>query len=107
MKKLIITLALILGFGITASAQTKKTEINKDIEELSTYVNIDPAMKNELYIAIATRNEEYTKVNSTEERKIIFNRYAGKIIGVLTPAQKEMLSKNPDLYKKLTVYTGK
>ena len=107
MKKAILALALILGFSLSAAAQTKKAAPKNDIEELSNLVNISPQLKTDFYTIISIREEAVAKASNTEEKKALFDRFTLKMLSALTSEQKELLNKNQDLYKRLTTFTEK
>ncbi len=107
MKKIFLTLALIVGLSLTAAAQAKKAAPKDDIEELATLVNINPQLKTDFYTIVSIRKEAVAKAATAEEKKTMFDRYTTKMLSALTPDQKELLNKNQDLYKRLTTFSEK
>ncbi len=113
MKKILLSLLLIVGLSLTAEAQTfkiseKKIDAEKqatiDINEIVKLVEIEDYLIEDLKTLQVMR---YNAMNDTEllESKIAVNkRFAIKIQGAFNEEQLAKLNTKPELYNRIFVY---
>lgn len=120
MKKIIYAFGLLVAFQFSANAQeTKKAEVKTvaintensnvaQINELDKTVTLNPQLKGDLISLLAMRDETVAGLKTDLEKKAVFERFGKKLMGGLTDEQKVLLSSsNPELLKKLTIYSEK
>ncbi len=122
MKKLVLIASLFFAFASNMNAQEAKksedrntanmskeelikTQAVNAIDQLDNMVSLNSDLKSNLTQLLFMREEAMNNSKSVEERKAIFTKYGQKLIGGLSEEQKRTLqAKNPELFKKLTVF---
>ena len=112
MKKIVVTFLFLTFCSIGMSQENKAAQAisatnTSDLQEISQTVSLDENLKKDYVTLMNMRDEAIANANTSEEKKVIFERIAAKFLSALTPKQLEALKAKPELYKKLTEYSGK
>ena len=108
-----------VAFGFSSNAQSKlkmesksisadSKELNvkemayAELRELSTVVELTPDLKNDLLSLLVMRNDAVNNTKSIEEKTAIYDRFGKKLLSALNEEQLKKLTKNNELYNKLT-----
>jgi hypothetical protein len=119
MKKIVSIVVLMVAFGFSSNAQSKlkmesksisadSKELNvkemayAELRELSTVVELTPDLKNDLLSLLVMRNDAVNNTKSIEEKTAIYDRFGKKLLSALNEEQLKKLTKNNELYNKLT-----
>ena len=122
MKKIIFTVAIMIGFATISSAQEAKkntmqvsssdksysqddtNRVNSKLElsELSSIVDLKTVDTNSLYQILEMKNEVINNPQSSVERKTeVFKVFDAKLQGILGEKNYEILRSKPEVYKKM------
>ena len=122
MKKIIFTVAIMIGFATISSAQEAKkntmqvsssdksysqddtNRVNSKLElsELSSIVDLKTVDTNSLYQILEMKNQVINNPDASEERKTeVFKVFDAKLQGILGEKNYEILRSKPEVYKKM------
>ena len=122
MKKIILSVAIMIGFATISSAQEAKkntmqvsssdksysqddtNRVNSKLElsELSSIVDLKTVDTNSLYQILEMKNEVINNPQSSVERKTeVFKVFDAKLQGILGEKNYEILRSKPEVYKKM------
>ena len=122
MKKIILSVAIMIGFATISSAQEAKkntmqvsssdksysqddtNRVNSKLElsELSSIIDLKTVDTNSLYQILEMKNEVINNPQSSVERKTeVFKVFDAKLQGILGEKNYEILRSKPEFYKKM------
>ena len=121
MKKIILSVAIMIGFATISSAQeAKKAAIQSsvsvksnmqddarmnsklELNELSSIVDLSGVDTNGLYQIFEMKNQVINNPDASEERKTeMFRVFNEKLQGILGEKNYEILRSKPEFYKKI------
>ena len=121
MKKIILSVAIMIGFATISSAQeVKKAAIQSsvsvksniqddarmnsklELNELSSIVDLSGVDTNGLYQIFEMKNQVINNPDASEERKTeMFRVFNEKLQGILGEKNYEALRSKPEFYKKI------
>ena len=121
MKKIILSVAIMIGFATISSAQeAKKAAIQSsvsvksnmqddarmnsklELNELSSIVDLSGVDTNGLYQIFEMKNQVINNPDASEERKTeMFRVFNEKLQGILGEKKYEILRSKPEFYKKI------
>ena len=122
MKKIILSVAIMIGFATISSAQEAKkntmqvsssdksysqddtNRVNSKLElsELSSIVDLKTVDTNSLYQIFEMKNQVINNPDASEERKTeMFRVFNEKLQGILGEKNYEILRSKPEFYKKI------
>ena len=121
MKKIILSVAIMIGFATISSAQeVKKAAIQSsvsvksniqddarmnsklELNELSSIVDLSGVDTNGLYQIFEMKNQVINNPDASEERKTeVFKVFDAKLQGILGEKNYEILRSKPEVYKKM------
>ena len=121
MKKIILTVAIMIGFATISTAQEAKkaaiqssvsvksnieydARMNSKLEliELSNIVDLKTVDSKSLYQIFEMKNEVFSNPESSDERKTeVFKVFDQKLQSILGAKNYEILRSKPEVYKKM------
>lgn len=107
MKKFIALVTVMLACTISAAAQENKMSVaeaaKNDIVALTSKIQISESLQNDLLTLMTMKHELIAdKSISKENKEAALKQYEHKLMSALTQQQREKLTKNPELLRKLT-----
>ncbi len=107
MKKVIALLIFLLAFAVNVGAQEKKMSVGEaakaDITALTSKMKISESLQQDLLTLMTMKHELLADQTLTAEKKeSALKAYEHKLMSALTPKQREQLTNDKALLKKLT-----
>lgn len=107
MKKLFALVLFLLAFTLNVGAQEKKMSIEEaaknDIIALTSKINISETLQQDLTTLMVMKHEILAdKTLSAEKKESALKAYEHKLLSGLTPKQRDQLTSDKALLKRLT-----